>query len=71
MAQRPGLETVTEEGEEDAVGKDRDENGQTELHKLAAQQGKLTTENTSREITLHITLCRSVKWVINKQFIID
>ncbi|XP_022307221.1 uncharacterized protein LOC111113324 [Crassostrea virginica] len=37
LAQRPNLDTVTEESEEEANGKDK--TGQTELHKLAAQQG--------------------------------
>ncbi|XP_067649385.1 uncharacterized protein [Haliotis asinina] len=39
LLQKPQLPTVTEEGEEDTMNKDRDEEGQTELHKLAAQQG--------------------------------
>ncbi|KAL5007433.1 hypothetical protein ScPMuIL_016239 [Solemya velum] len=39
FARRPSLETVKEEGEEDSTAKEKDENGQTELHKLAAQEG--------------------------------
>ena len=52
MAQKPALPTVSEEAEEtandddddgeeddDTSVKDRDWTGQTELHKLAAQQG--------------------------------
>lgn len=37
LAQRPNLDTVKEESEEEANGKDKQ--GQTELHKLAAQEG--------------------------------
>jgi hypothetical protein len=37
LAQRPNLETVTEEGEEEAPSKEKDSKGQTELHRLAAQ----------------------------------
>ncbi|XP_061179822.1 glutamic acid-rich protein-like [Saccostrea echinata] len=37
LAQRPNLDTVTEESEEEANGKDKQ--GQSELHKLAAQEG--------------------------------
>lgn len=39
LAQRPNLETVTEEGEEEAPSKEKDKTGQTELHRLAAQEG--------------------------------
>ncbi|KAJ8313919.1 hypothetical protein KUTeg_008480 [Tegillarca granosa] len=42
LAQRPNLETVAEEGEEETTNKDKDTDvskGQTELHKLAAQHG--------------------------------
>lgn len=39
LAQRPNLDTVTEESEEETSGKDKQ--GQSELHKLAAQEGKL------------------------------
>nr|KAG5709420.1 hypothetical protein BaRGS_029269 [Batillaria attramentaria] len=39
LAQKPQLPTVTEEAEEDNMVRDRDENGQTELHLLAAQSG--------------------------------
>ena len=42
LAQRPNLDTVTEESEEEANGKDK--TGQTELHKLAAQQGECQRE---------------------------
>ncbi|XP_062587859.1 uncharacterized protein LOC134249538 isoform X2 [Saccostrea cucullata] len=37
LAQRPNLDTVKEESEEDTNGKDKQ--GQSELHKLAAQEG--------------------------------
>ncbi|KAK3109002.1 hypothetical protein FSP39_020707 [Pinctada imbricata] len=37
LAQRPNLDTVTEEGEDDVMAKDKD--GQTELHRLAGQEG--------------------------------
>ncbi|XP_048754056.2 uncharacterized protein LOC125665462 [Ostrea edulis] len=37
LAQRPNLDTVTEESEEETSGKDKQ--GQSELHKLAAQEG--------------------------------
>ena len=43
LAQRPNLETVTEEGEEEAPSKEKDSNGQTELHRLAAQEGKVVS----------------------------
>ncbi|CAG2230551.1 unnamed protein product [Mytilus edulis] len=39
LAQRPNLETVTEEGEEETPSKEKDSKGQTELHRLAAQEG--------------------------------
>ncbi|XP_050418573.2 FK506-binding protein 5 [Patella vulgata] len=39
LLQKPLLPTVTEELEEDTMYKERDERGQTELHKLAAQEG--------------------------------
>lgn len=45
LAQRPNLDTVKEESEEEANGKDKQ--GQTELHKLAAQEG--TGERDQRE----------------------
>ena len=49
LAQRPNLDTVTEESEEEANGKDK--TGQTELHKLAAQQGECQRERErEREI---------------------
>ena len=41
LAQRPNLETVTEEGEEEAPSKEKDSKGQTELHRLAAQEGRV------------------------------
>jgi hypothetical protein len=39
LALKPNLPTVTEEEAEDAMFRERDENGQTELHLLAAQSG--------------------------------
>lgn len=46
MAQRPNLETVTEEGEEETPSKEKDSKGQTELHRLAAQEGKIISLDT-------------------------
>lgn len=40
LAQRPNLETVTEEGEEETPSKEKDSQGQTELHRLAGQEGE-------------------------------
>lgn len=45
LAQRPNLDTVKEESEEEANGKDKQ--GQTELHKLAAQEGTRERERES------------------------
>ena len=48
LAQRPNLDTVTEESEEEANGKDK--TGQTELHKLAAQQGECQREKVREKM---------------------
>ena len=40
LAQKPQLPTVTEEEVDDAMVRERDEQGQTELHLLAAQSGE-------------------------------
>lgn len=47
LAQRPNLDTVKEESEEEANGKDKQ--GQTELHKLAAQEGTGGEREKERE----------------------
>lgn len=47
LAQRPNLDTVKEESEEEANGKDKQ--GQTELHKLAAQEGTREREREPRQ----------------------
>lgn len=56
LLQKPQLPTVTEEGEEDTMNKDRDEDGQTELHKLAAQQGGYKTTHVVYN-TGHTKVC--------------
>lgn len=51
MSQRPDLPTVTEEtGEVEGRMKAKDENGQTELHRLAGQEGILWTQAITKNM---------------------
>ena len=56
LSQAPQLPTVTEEEFQDVMFRERDENGQTELHILAAQSGNI--ESIDRDILLAITQLR-------------
>lgn len=66
LAQRPNLDTVKEESEEEANGKDKQ--GQTELHKLAAQEGTGEVERKrERAIEMYInsivSKCKIIKTI--------
>lgn len=74
LAQRPNLDTVKEESEEEANGKDKQ--GQTELHKLAAQEGTGEIEKErERAIEMYInsivSKCKIIKTIHYKYSILN